>query len=152
MTDEWRVRAATLAQSAQAAAAEGELEHATGHVQEALALIEAEGSAKDIVFASVLLVAADISLVSSQLDAAEPLYNRVAWVCDELDPEGTDEGHLGPVRARAYLGMARANAGRGENARARAGYERCLEILGGLDEPTPPSVIEAIRSELAELG
>lgn len=151
MTEEWRVRAATLAQAAQEAAAEGDLEVATKRVQEALTLIEAEGSPRDIVFASVLLVAADLSLSAGELDSAEPLYNRAAWVCDELDPEGTNEGHLGPVRARAWLGMARAAAGRREHARARQCYEHCLEILGSLQEPTPPAVTAAIGAELAEL-
>lgn len=152
MTEEWRVRAATLAQAAQEAAAEGELQLATARVQEALVLIEAEGTPKDIVFGSVLLVAADLSLTTGALETAEPLYDRVAWVCNELDPEATNEGHLGPVRARAFLGMARADAGRSEHARARERYERCIEILEGLDEPTPPAVTAAIRAELAELG
>ncbi len=151
MSEAWRVRAAELAQAAQQASAEGELDLATTLVQEALVLIETEGSARDLVFGSVLLVAADLSLASGALEAAEPLYNRVAWVCDELDPEGTNEGHLGPVRARAFLGMARADAGLRQHDRARQRYEHCLAILASLDEPPPPEVAAAIRSEIAEL-
>jgi len=152
MTEGWRVRAATLAQAAQAAATEGELGLATTRVQEALAVIEAEGSAKDLVFGSVLLVAADLSLSTGELETAEPLYSRVAWVCDALDPEGTNDGQLGAVRARALLGMARADAGREEHARARERYEQCLEVLASLGEPAPPAVTDAIRAELAELS
>jgi hypothetical protein len=152
MTEGWRVRAASLAQAAQQASTEGELGLATTRVQEALAVIEAEGSPKDLVFGSVLLVAADLSLATGELETAEPLYDRVAWVCDQLDPEGTNEGHLGAVRARAYLGMARADAGLEEHGRARQRYQRCLEVLASLQEPTPPAVTAAIRAELAEMG
>lgn len=152
MTEGWRARAATLAQAAQAAATEGELGLATTRIQEALAVIEAEGSAKDLVFGTVLLVAADLALTTGQLDTAQSLYERVGWVCDELDPENTNEGHLGAVRARAFLGMARADAGREEHARARQRYEHCLAILASLSEPAPLEVTDAIRAELAELG
>tara|TARA_B100001750_G_scaffold246822_1_gene270457 strand:+ start:3572 stop:4021 length:450 start_codon:yes stop_codon:yes gene_type:complete len=149
MSDEWRVRVAELAQAAQAAAAEGDYPRATDGVQEALEVIEAEGSAQDVVFAIMLLVAADIALATGAHDSAASLYERVAWVCDTIETDA-DAGDLNPIRARALLGMGRSVAPT-DPAAARGHYEACLALLAASPEPTPESVLATVRAELTAL-
>ena len=97
-----RIRVARIAQAAQQATAANDVQTASELVNDAFAIIDREGSERDAIFIAVLLAAADCADAAGSPEAAEPLYNRAAWVCLELDPEGRDHGDLGNLRARAW--------------------------------------------------
>lgn len=147
MSNNWRQQVAALAQSAQESYAEGDVASAANAIDSAFAIVAADGSESDIVFAVVLLTAADIASKSGDVESGASLYRRAADTCEQLRrgaPATDTTDDLDAIEARANLGLARADLSRGFDDRARLRYTKALNLMQRLPD-VPLELVEEAR-------
>lgn len=147
LPDTWRHKVAGLAQSAQQSYADGDVASAAKAIDSAFAIVDADGSESDIVFAALLLTAADIATNSGDLEPGASLYRRAADVCEQLRrgaPATDSTADLDAIDARANLGLARADVSRGFHDRARPRYTKALNLMQRLPD-VPVELVEEAR-------
>jgi hypothetical protein len=122
VADDWTLRVAELRDLADDALTREDHEVALARVAEAFTIVDAEGNQQHPVFASLLCVAADLAMISDELDSARSLYMRAHQVGAATEADGA-------VVAKALVGIGSLLEADGEVARAIEHYRNALSAL-----------------------
>lgn len=151
LSSEWRSQASRLVQQAQEHAARGDIRAASDAVDSAFGIVDERGTEQDVVFVAVLVVAADITAMSGDTESAAALYKRASEVCHAFGDGTLDGTHALALLARAYLGLARADADRAYSERARERYAIALRHMEACVPPPPRELLDQIRNEMGSV-
>lgn len=121
MTD-WTTRVAELRDHADDALTRDDHEEALARIGEAFTIVDAEGNQKHPIFASLLCVAADLAVLSDELESARSLYMRAHQVGAATQADGA-------IVAKALVGIGSLLEADGETAKAAEHYRRAIEAL-----------------------
>jgi len=116
------MRVAELRDLADDALTREDHEEALARVAEAFTIVDAEGNQQHVVFASLLCVAADLAVMSGELDSARSLYQRAHQVAAAMQADGA-------VVAKALVGLGSLHEADGEVAKAADHYRNALTAL-----------------------
>lgn len=122
MTD-WTNRVGELRDLASDALEREDLDEALARVGEAFTIVDAEGNQQHAVFASLLCVAADLAVMSDELDSARSLYMRAHQVGSVTQADGA-------IIAKALVGIGSLYEADGETTKAAEHYREALSALG----------------------
>jgi tetratricopeptide (TPR) repeat protein len=119
---DWTIRVAELRDLADDALTRDEHEEALARIAEAFTIVDAEGNQQHVVFASLLCIAADLAVVSDELESARSLYQRAFQVGSATQADGA-------LIAKALVGVGSLLEAGGETAKAADYYRNALEAL-----------------------
>lgn len=146
MTSSWQAIVLSLAQAAEEHYRDGHVDAALADVDGAFAVVATRGSESDLVFASLLLVTANIVGDSGDVETSAALYRRAADTCADLRNalDGKNQIDVDTVEAKALLGLARADMTRGYRDRAQVRYFGAWRLLQSLPD-APIDLVEEAR-------
>lgn len=154
MGSSWQAIVLHLAQAAQEHYRDGHVDAALADVDGAFAVVATRGSESDLVFASLLLVTADIVGDSGDVETSAALYRRATDTCAALRnaSDTKDQNELDSVEARALVGLARTDMTRGYKDRAQLRYFGAWRLLQNLPDAPIELVEEARQGSALDTG
>lgn len=144
MTD-WATRVAELTNHASEALAEGNFDEAIARVSEAFTIVDAEGNQQHLAFASLLCVAADVAIMSDDVDSARSLYQRAHQVGAATQADGA-------LIAKALVGLGSIAEVDGDTGKAADHYRGAIVALGTSTHEDVEVARAAITEALARLS
>ncbi len=143
-TADWVLEVAKLRDEASDALDAEAFEDATARIGRAFAIVDANHGEAHIVHASLICVAADMSLIVGELEAATRLYDRALQIVEAQTADS-------PLAAKALNGLAIVDKAEGRFGSAEQRFRRALSILESSSHPDAELGRAAIRSALMEL-
>jgi hypothetical protein len=152
MSSSWQAIVQNLAQTARAHYQGGHVDAALADLDGGFAIVATRGSESDLAFASLLLVAADITLDSGDVETSATFYRRASDTCAELrnSPTKGSERDLDAVEARALVGLARTDLRQGYRDRAQLRYFGAWRLLQSLPNAPAELIEEAQQGSALE--
>jgi hypothetical protein len=142
---DWTRRVAELCDLASDALDEGDHEAALARVGEAFTIADAEGTQQHPAFAQLLCMAADVAVLSDDVDSARSLYMRAHQVGAATKADGA-------FIAKALVGLGSIAEADADPAKAAEYYKNAIDALGTSTHEDADVARAAIREALERVS